>query len=267
MRVPETAVAGKVVREQRYAQLHLTENLYPEGLYLPSHEHSSAYLTLVLAGPYREALAHRTEICAPSTVRFLPAHERHVDHYHRGARCLHIEIAPSLLKRAAECQAVLQKPGEVRGAFLPFFATRLRQEFYSDDPLAGLAIESLVLEILVHGARAERNGESPAQPPWLRAVKEALADQLARKPSIEDIARHAGVHPVHLCRAFRNHYGCTIGEFVRRLRVDRASEMLSGTSRPLSEIALHCGFADQSHFSTTFRKYTGLTPARFRAGR
>ena len=56
----------------------------------------------------------------------------------------------------------------------------------------------------------------------------------------------------------------TFGEFVRRLRFEKARELLMSTSRPISEIALACGFTDQSHFSRRFRGEFGVTPNSFR---
>jgi AraC family transcriptional regulator len=55
-----------------------------------------------------------------------------------------------------------------------------------------------------------------------------------------------------------------VGEDLRRLRIDRASEQLVTGDLPLAEIALAAGFADQSHFSNVFRRRTGMSPSRFR---
>ena len=72
------------------------------------------------------------------------------------------------------------------------------------------------------------------------------------------------MHPVHLSREFHRFYDCTVSDFIRKLRIDHASHLLADTESPLAEIALGCGFADQSHFSATFKRETGITPARFR---
>jgi AraC family transcriptional regulator len=73
------------------------------------------------------------------------------------------------------------------------------------------------------------------------------------------------VDPAHLARTFRAHYRCSIGDFVRRLRVERASCELTDTDTPMADIALGLGFFDQSHFSRVFKDQTGLTPTEFRA--
>jgi len=56
----------------------------------------------------------------------------------------------------------------------------------------------------------------------------------------------------------------TVGEYLRRKRIEHACHLVSNTNMALAEIAMTCGFSDQSHFSATFRRQVGLTPARFR---
>jgi AraC-like DNA-binding protein len=69
---------------------------------------------------------------------------------------------------------------------------------------------------------------------------------------------------VFLARAFRKHHGCTVGEYVRQLRVERAMERLARSDDSLAAIALDVGFADFSHFARVFKRQTGTTPGRFR---
>jgi AraC-like DNA-binding protein len=69
---------------------------------------------------------------------------------------------------------------------------------------------------------------------------------------------------VTLARAFRRRYHCTMGDYVRRQRIERAKQQLRNSRARLAEIAAANGFADQSHFSRLFRHYTGMTPSHFR---
>jgi AraC family transcriptional regulator len=81
---------------------------------------------------------------------------------------------------------------------------------------------------------------------------------------MRDLARDAGVHPVHLARVFRKMEKRTPGEYQQRLQVRAACELLRDPEWPLAVIAAECGFADQSHFTRVFRRMTGTTPAQFR---
>lgn len=141
----------------------------------------------------------------------------------------------------------------------------LRELAVADDA-ASLALEGLTLELMA--ALVRRRGESarPGPPPaWLRRVREALDDRFAeRELRIADLAAIAGLDPAHLARSFRAHYGTTAGAYLREIRAQRAAEALVRSSVPLSQIALDCGFADQSHFTRVFRTIHGVTPQRWR---
>jgi AraC family transcriptional regulator len=88
--------------------------------------------------------------------------------------------------------------------------------------------------------------------------------RFADPPRLDSIAEEVGVHPVHLAREFRRAYGCSIGEWVRHLRVEYACQALSSSTLPLATIAATAGFADQSHFTRVFRLLTSVTPSVFR---
>jgi AraC family transcriptional regulator len=95
-------------------------------------------------------------------------------------------------------------------------------------------------------------------------VREVLRTHFANPPKLAELANLAGVHPAHLSRSFHSHYSCTIGGYVRQLRVEFACRQLAQTDEPIAEIALEAGFAHQAHFSTAFKRQTGRTPAEVR---
>jgi AraC family transcriptional regulator len=72
---------------------------------------------------------------------------------------------------------------------------------------------------------------------------------------------------VRLARTFRRQRGESVGDCVRRLRVESARRLLEDGRQPLSEVALAAGFADQSHFTRVFRRLTGMTPGEYRRTR
>jgi AraC family transcriptional regulator len=129
---------------------------------------------------------------------------------------------------------------------------------------SALAIEGCIFEILAEASRSKVHAAERKSPRWLERVKEFLHGNFSEPFIYEDVAKVAGVHPVHLARVFREQNSCTIGEYVRRLRVDFALRQLSETENPLSEIAAAAGFADHSHFTRTFKAYIGLTPSEYR---
>jgi len=71
---------------------------------------------------------------------------------------------------------------------------------------------------------------------------------------------------VHVARTFRETRGVTIADRIRALRIAEAERLLRHSAMPLAEVALCAGFADQSHFTKSFRRYRGVTPLRYRTG-
>jgi len=95
-------------------------------------------------------------------------------------------------------------------------------------------------------------------------ARDLLHADLTTRRTLGELAAAVGVHPVTLARAFRRSFGCSVGEYLRRLRIERAAAQLGGSETPLATIALTAGFADQSHFSNLFRRETGMSPSAYR---
>lgn len=129
------------------------------------------------------------------------------------------------------------------------------------DPL-GLAHEAAHHLLAVVGDGELRRPNATAAP-WLARIRDQVAASSGRPPLVA-LARSAGVHPVYLTRAFRRVYGGSIGEFVRALRVARAAHRLATSSQSICAIAVHVGFADQSHLCRAFRTELGVSPSAYR---
>lgn len=198
-------------------------------------------------------------------VRYLPPVQRHSNVFRAGTRCLLVEIEPSALQRVSKHSDTLQQPGEIQSIVGGWLAQRLYQEFRIGDHLALMSLEGILLELLAEGAR-HAGGSGPVRmvPRWLRTAREYLESNFLRPLSLSEVAGVAGVHRVHLSREFRRHFATTVGEFLRAKRVEHACHLVSKTNEPLADVAMSCGFSDQSHFSATFRRQVGLTPGRFR---
>jgi AraC family transcriptional regulator len=267
-RLPGGRYLGELVRHRAVGGLTLTETRYAPGTRLPRHSHEHGYFCLVRRGTYREEYAGRQRSCGPLTLAFHPPGEPHAEQFGRAeVWSFNVEItAPGLGRAGGPC---LDRPFDTRGGPLVGLAVRLYQEFADPDAASPLIIEGLTLELLGHSARAATPGHQAAAPAWLRRVRDRLAEGCTAPPGLAELAAEAGVHPGHLAAAFRRHFGCSAGEFARRRRVALACRQLTATDRPLAEVALLAGFADQSHLTRTFRQLLGVTPAAYRraAGR
>jgi AraC family transcriptional regulator len=232
---------------------------------LPMHSHELSFFALLLEGHYGERYCRRQTQFGPFTIMFRPAGIPHQDEIGpRGLRFFEIELRPSWQKRLAECSSALDTArDDVAGGPLLWLGIKLFREIESSATPDDLTVESLLAEILAHAARARP--ESKRTPPWLSRIVDKLKTEHCGRLTLSELAREVRVHPVHLSRVFRRCVGEGISEYVHRLRVRTACERMLAPHASLAELSFSAGFADQSHFTRSFRKITGMTPAVFRS--
>jgi AraC family transcriptional regulator len=249
------------------ADLKLVETSYPAALRMSRHTHEDAYFSTTLQGGYSETAERTARVCAPASVVFHPANEAHtVEFRNTKVRIFRVVIGPRWRERVRPYSSILDTQAEFQGGMTACLAVRLYREFCRRDTVAPLAMEGLVLEILAEASRRQPDVTEPRPPRWLQQVRELLHEQFMSRLSLEEIADLVGVHPVHLARVFRAHYRCTLSDYIRRLRIEFTCRQLVSSDLPLSQIALTAGFADQAHFSRTFKQFTGLTPTEYKKG-
>jgi AraC family transcriptional regulator len=259
---------GSVLRSSSVSGFNLIETAYAPGVEIPRHSHERAYLCLVLQGIYTEIYGRRSRVCKPSTLIFHPSDESHSDSFHHGGgRCFNIQVSQCWLERVGEYSLVMNSPSEYYGGVLANLAMKLYREFRLLDEVSPLAVEGLTLEIAAEASRRSRPVYGTKIPPRIQRAKDFLHAYFNTSITLNQIAESVEAHPVYLAREFHKHYHCTVGEYVRRLRVESACQRLSDSDESLSSIALNVGFSDQSHFSRTFKRLTGMTPTRYRKAR
>jgi AraC family transcriptional regulator len=97
-------------------------------------------------------------------------------------------------------------------------------------------------------------------PSWISMAEHYLNEHYSTQTPLKELARLVGVHPVHLAKTFKRARGCTIGTYVKRLRLAHA--LLSGSN--LGQAAVEAGFYDQNHLCRVSRLELGSTPKMFR---
>ena len=255
---------GRITKSLRVADFILTESEFDPHSRLPRHAHENSYFCFGLQGVYTERCGSREVVCRPSALTFRASGQTHEAVVHGvRTRVLMLEISSRLIEKLRADSLTLRITSEFCGGALPQLCARLNREFNKTDSAAKLAIEGLALELLAEAARQPSNGIGAA-PPWLRQAREMIVEHFSESLKLTQIAGEVGVHPVYLTTAFRQKFGLTIGEFVRKLRIEHACAELMKGDLPLTAIALQAGFVDQSHFSKVFKLYVGMTPHKYR---
>jgi transcriptional regulator GlxA family with amidase domain len=95
-------------------------------------------------------------------------------------------------------------------------------------------------------------------------VRDLMRECLDQPLTLEDLCHEVDLSPWHFLRAFRSAFGETPHEFLTRVRIERAKDLLTVSSRPVTEICLDVGFSSLGSFSTLFRREVGLSPVHFR---
>ena len=116
-------------------------------------------------------------------------------------------------------------------------------------------------------ARAGQGDLPPLDHPQLGRALEYIRLHYGERIGVAEIARAAAMSRRSFERHFRSLLGCSLTTYLRRVRVNAVCRALTSSSRTLLEIALSCGFSDQSHMTREFKKMVGTTPREFRARR
>ena len=249
----------------KLSALTLRETLHDPYSKLPSHAHDAASICLTLTGQGIELINGARIVAAAGSVITRAPKLKHSDQYgavpHRGFM---IELEDKWLNTCRHFLGIFEGHRHFAGGPVPALALRIFRESRVKDTIAPIIVEGLMLELLGHASRSL--SKSPIRlPGWLIQARDLLHGRFNDSLSLMEIAAIVGVHPTHLARTFRKHYRTTVGEYVRRLRLDWATRQLSETEDSIADIASAAGFYDQSHFSHLFKQHTGYTPAEFRA--
>jgi AraC family transcriptional regulator len=199
----------------------------------------------------------------------------HVIHFDRPARLIHLYLNDAFFRSMVEnapdnTQLSLIPSLLVRDQFLVEIAKSLYREIKigACNELFTQSVATLTATHLVrtysgqHGCLPMyRGGLGPAREKRIRAY---IVEHLSEELSLEELARVVEISPNYLISLFRDSMGMTPHRYVIQQRLERARELLGQPALTLLEVAQRCGFPDQSRFTTTFRRYLGVTPGQFR---
>mgnify|MGYP001791650959 FL=1 len=105
------------------------------------------------------------------------------------------------------------------------------------------------------------NGLAPFH---LKQILELIGDNLSEEISLLELARFLDMSQFHFCREFKKSVGVTPHHYIMQQRVKMAKRVLKQQDLPIAEVAVECGFSNQSHLGRVFKQHTGTTPRRFR---
>lgn len=139
------------------------------------------------------------------------------------------------------------------------WARYLQKEKHTKQPF-----ENLLLNVFNKYIKQEKHLKKKT-PQWVRELKEIMQDQIDTSLSLKEISKDLEINPSYLSREFSKYFDdLSFGEYIRKLRIEKALQLMQTTKYSLTEIAYLTGFTDQSHFTRIFKKHTGKNPSAFR---
>ncbi len=202
-------------------------------------------------------------------------------HMHERFDCLHIHVARSALDEIAweagtrpienlDCPPDENTPDPVVHAL----GTSLLPALEHPERASQLFVEHVSYAMNLHLATTYGRMQPPATrstgglSPWqMRRATDFLIQRLDGQLSLLELANYCGLSRSHFARSFKRSTGRAPHQWLADKRLERAKALLVNTSLPLAEIAIQCGYADQSHFSRTFSARTSSTPTQYRRTR
>jgi AraC family transcriptional regulator len=228
------------------------------------HCHENPHLTFILQGEVIEGTKKEVYNCSAGNLLFHSPFEPHYNIKLEGnVRCLHIDFAENYLDDLAPGKSKLQGILDIKNSGIKLLCYKIFREAVIADDISGAAIHNLSLAILGRLLFTEDTARTP-KPLWVGKLEEILRSGYAEKFSLDELSRELSIHPVHLSRSFSRYFNCTLGEYVRNVRVERALAFMPDKNLSLTEIASDCGFADQSHFFRAFKRIMGVSPSTYR---
>ncbi|MCZ4223336.1 chromate resistance protein ChrB domain-containing protein [Pedobacter rhodius] len=125
-------------------------------------------------------------------------------------------------------------------------------------------VEQLLLQVYQQYLKTDKGKRAPI---WANALKEMIQDQLDTNMtlSLQQASEELEINPTYLSREFSKYFdNLSFGEYMRKLRIDKAIQLMENENYTLTEVAYLTGFSDQSHFNRTFKKQMGYNPSNYR---
>lgn len=138
------------------------------------------------------------------------------------------------------------------------WAKHLQKEKHTQNPVDHVFID-------VYNKFIKQKSAQKKTPDWVQELKQIIQDQVDTNLSLTEVSKSLDINPSYLSREFSKHFdNLSFGEYIRKLRIEKAMELIGQNKFSLTEIAYLTGFSDQSHFTRIFKQHTGKGPSAFK---
>lgn len=225
------------------------------------HYHENSHVNFVLQGGVLDKRRNRETERVPGELMFFQAGEPHETVIKSfPTKSINLVIEQEFLQNNLATETAISAAVE-RNPQAKFMMLKIYKELISEDVFSDCSIKMLLLN-LIHANPQTDSTET--RPGWIKIIAELTRDQWNETLTLTDLSEAAGVHPITISKHFPKYFSCTFGEYMRRLKIEKSLYFLKVSSFSLTEIAVECGFSDQSHFIRTFKHLTGFLPNNYK---
>lgn len=215
---------------------------------------------MLLNGNYQEEIAGQQHRRQPGDFKLVEGGQSHrCYNYLANTVKINLEFTPVFFSGTGLSSAAV---GYIsRGYLNKLTLIKLYRESWEEKMPVSASSQLLLLQLF---NKLAVNSTVKTKPMWVEKLKELLHDEWHSNFDLSYLSVVLGVHPVTISKWFPYYFNVTLSEYLRLIKLDKAIFMLKNTRLSLTEIAYTCGFADQGHFTRTFKAATGFLPKTFR---
>lgn len=231
------------------------------------HFHDFYELEIVLSGTGRQNLNGSEYALTPGTVYFLTPIDFHQVTPEDGLTVQNLIFEESLISPGIQL-ALMKRRGDLiftdpeKAEYLAGLTARLENQ--QEDGFAPVARRALVELLLIELLRQEAQGPSPSLSDPMQAALSYLFCHFREEISLQTLAALCNYTPSYFSALFRKTCGMGYLEFLERLRVNYARQLLASSTDSITQVGEKCGFSSQASFFRVFRRETGVSPGEYR---
>lgn len=224
------------------------------------HCHENPYFTYLLEGKLFESNKKQSYYLEPGSLLF---HNWQDEHYNikppEFTRGFHIELNENWFLNYDIQVKDFEGSINIKNPLTKNLMNKVFIESKINDNYSNLSIEALLIDVF--GTIKETQKISFKKPDWVNRLQELLTEEQTDY-SLNYLSSVLGIHPIHLSREFNRYFGTSLGDYIRLLKVNKAFYLIASNKISMTEICYQCGFYDQSHFISSFKRIYNTTPSK-----
>lgn len=222
------------------------------------HSHEALHLSLILQGGNLESRKNKDFQVTPGKIMFYHQGEKHRNRRTEfPSKNLNLEFNDDFFiqnKLPTSC------PNLTGTKQIEHYISLVKvyQELHINDRYTNDSILLSLKSIFTH------HDISRKQPNWIPTLKELIEDRWSEFIPLKELAQILNVHPVTISKYFKKYFDCSLADYMRKIKVQKAINLLLHSRMSITEIAYICGFSDNSDMTRIFKLYTGFIPKEIR---